>query len=125
MNDVAGARQEIVGGVFGADACLYGVAVARDLRLRQWQAFARGDAQHQFDDIETGDALCYRMFDLQARVHLEEIIGVVLKDEFDGAGAAIVQPLAEPYRIRRHTIAQRCRQVCRRRFLDYLLVPAL
>ena len=37
------------------------------------KAFAGGNADHLFDDIDTGDELRYRMFDLETGVHLQEV----------------------------------------------------
>ena len=72
---------------------------SRILLLRQRQFFAGGDAELPFDEIEPGDRLGHRMFDLKPRVHFDEPEGVgaqplgAVGDEFDGAGAAIADRL--------------------------------
>jgi hypothetical protein len=60
-----GGRQEVAVGVLGADAGLDCVAPHRDLLLRQRQAFAGGDAQLPFDQVQPGHGLGHRVLDLQ------------------------------------------------------------
>jgi len=61
-------RHEALGGILGAETDLDGVAVQADGVLGEWQRFAAGDAQLQFDQVESGDRFGHRVFDLEARV---------------------------------------------------------
>ena len=45
----------------------------RDVLLAQAQRFASGDPDHLGHQIEAGDHLGHRVFDLDARVHLDEV----------------------------------------------------
>ena len=60
-------------GVFRAQPHLDGVTGELDIFLHKPQRLAAGDAQLQFDEIETGDRLGNGMLDLQPRVHFHEI----------------------------------------------------
>ena len=85
--------QEAAAGILRVDAGLDGVAVQGDVVLRDRQLLAGGDAHLQFDQVDAGDHLGDRVFDLQAGVHLheEELVGTVGgDDELDGAGAGVV-----------------------------------
>src|SRR3546814_3170133 len=82
--------------------------------LRRWQRLAGGDAELPLDEIEAGDQLGHRMLDLQARVHLHEVEALALDEEFDGAGAAVVDRFGGAQRGVGHGRAQ-CRAEARRR----------
>ena len=64
--------QEIVVGVFGADARLDGVAIDAQLLLRQRQLFTRGHTQLPLHQIQPGNGFGHRMLDLQTGVHFHE-----------------------------------------------------
>ena len=77
-------------GILGAESHLDGMAV--DLRVQRCvgQRVAAGDRQLQFDQVEPGDHLGDRVFDLQACVHLEEReVAVAVDQELDSAGADV------------------------------------
>src|SRR3546814_12371580 len=58
------------------------------------QRLAIGDADHFLDQVDAGDHLGDRMFDLDARVHLDEIEAAIFVQEFEGAGAAVADAFA-------------------------------
>ena len=85
--------QKATPGILRVDAGLDGVPNHGDVVLRDRQLLAGGDAHLQFDQIDAGDHLGDRVFDLQPGVHLheEELVGAVGgDDELDGAGADVV-----------------------------------
>ena len=111
--------------IFRVDPRLDRVAVQRDLVLLQRQRLAERDPQLPFDEIDAGDQLGHRMLDLQPRVHLDEEDVLAVGDEFDGAGADIVDRARGLARGGADRLALRGIQRRRRRFLDHLLVPPL
>src|SRR5450756_1423048 len=93
--------------------------------LLDWEPLAGGDADLRLHDVDAGDHFRHRVFDLQPRIHLDEIKFTVLVEKFERAGALVADlaaclgaALADP-----DTAARR--QVRRRRFLDDLLVTPL
>ena len=99
--DAADRRHEILVRVFRIDPRLDGVAVQPDLVLRQRQLFAERDPQLPFHEIDAGDQFGHGMLDLQARVHLDEEHVLAVGDEFDGAGADIIDRARPPCARRR------------------------
>ena len=77
--------------MLGVDAAFDRVAEKTDVLLLQRQRRAGGDADLLADEIDAGDHLGHGMLDLNARVHLDEIEAAVLVEEFDRAGAGILQ----------------------------------
>ena len=65
------------------------------------------------------------MFDLHARVHLNEVKLAVLVQKLEGAGAAVADFAAGVGAALADLVAQFLRQSRRRALLDHLLVPAL
>ena len=67
------------------------------------------------------------MFDLNARIHLDEVelAGVDVFEEFDGAGVLIADRAADRERIAVQFVAARLAQEQRRRALDDLLMAPL
>ena len=58
------------------------------------QFFAGGDQNLLTDQVHAGDAFRYRVFDLNARVHLHEInFFRRITDEFNRAGIAVARRL--------------------------------
>ena len=102
--DAAVVGDEVVQRVFGGDPALQGVTVQGDLSLGcaacgLGQRFALGNQNLRPDDINIGDFLGDRMFDLHAGVHFDEIefIGVHIHQELDGSGAFVVHMGADPF----------------------------
>ena len=58
---------------------------------RHGKSAAGGDADLLVHEVEAGDRLGDGMFDLQARVHFDEIELAILIEKFDGAGARIAE----------------------------------
>lgn len=99
-----------------------------DLLLLDGERLPRGDAQLLLDDVDAGDELGHRVLHLQSSVHLheEELPGLFGGDEeFDGAGAAVVDAARDGARGGADALARVLVDEGRRRFLDHLLVPAL
>ena len=90
---MSGGRQEVLLRHLGVDARLHRVSGEDDVVLPDGEFLAGGDAHLPFDEVDAGDHLGDRVFDLQAGVHLhkEELVrGVVGDQELHGAGAGVV-----------------------------------
>src|SRR6266581_516531 len=112
-------------GILGIDPAFDGMPLGLDVALPEPQLFAGGDADLGLDDVDAGSLLGDRVLDLDPGVHLDEIELVVLVEELEGAGAAIVDlaaglraALAEAGDVA--TVDARCRGL-----LDDLLMAAL
>src|SRR5690606_11784682 len=91
----------------------------------------RRHAQLPFDEVDAGDGLGYRVFDLQPGVHFHEpeavdpeAVGGV-DDELHGAGPGVVDGPRRAHRGLAHGAAHGLVHARRRRLLDDLLVAAL
>src|SRR5579884_602627 len=62
-----------------------------DLVLAIAERRAGGDAQLLADDVDAAHHLADRVFDLQARVHLDEIEFAILVEKFESAGALVAE----------------------------------
>src|SRR5450830_180735 len=111
--------------VFGVDAALDGVAGQHHVALAEAQLLAAGDADLFLHDVDAGDHFRHRVFDLHARVHLDEVELAVLVQEFEGAGAAVADLAARFGAAVADLLDQLARDARCRRFLDHLLVAAL
>ena len=78
-------------GIFGVDAAFDGMARKCDVVLAVSEARSRRDADLFLDEIETGQHFGHRMFDLQARIHLDEIEGAILVQELDGSDTGVAE----------------------------------
>src|SRR5436853_5997150 len=85
---------EIVRRIFGIDAELDRRASCRECRAER-QLFASRDAKLLNDKIGARDHFSHRVFDLNARVHLDEIKFSAdgIEDELDRAGILVVECL--------------------------------
>ena len=126
--------QEVVVGVFGADARLDGVAGDLQLVLQARQWFARGHTQLPLDQVLAGNGFGNGVLDLQARVHFHEeefhLLGVrvaagLLDDEFHRACAHVLHRTRCGHRRLAHARAQLGCHAGRRGFFQHLLVAAL
>ena len=88
MQDFAGRRAERHR-VLGVDAALDGVAVEFYVALLDGKSSAGSNANLLEDQVDVGDHLGHRMFDLNARVHLDEVEFAVLIKKLDGADTEI------------------------------------
>ena len=77
--------------MLGVDAALDGMAVERDVLLREGQRRAGGDADLLVHEVDPGDHLGDRMLDLDAGVHLDEVEFAVLVQELHRSRADIAQ----------------------------------
>jgi hypothetical protein len=81
VDNLAGGREEVVGGVLGVETSLHGAAstmgavadVSEDLVLGHGEGLTRGDAQLPLHEVESGDHLRDGVLHLQASVHLAEV----------------------------------------------------
>ena len=77
--------------VLGVDAALDRGAAVHDVVLRERQRLARGDADLLLDQVDAGDHLGHRVLDLDAGVHLDEVVlAVAVDDELDRGGVGVV-----------------------------------
>ena len=86
-----------------------------------------GDQDLALDDVDAGDHFGDRVLHLDARIDLNEkkFVAIQVQEELDGAGVAIVRPLAQPDRRLADAPAQLQRKIDARRDLDDLLMAAL
>ncbi len=98
--------------------------------LREPERLARGDADHQLDQIEPGHRLGHGMLDLQPGVHLEEVEALAGRvgarhDQLDRPRREIPHRTRQRDRLLAHAFPHLRRDERRRRLLDHLLVAAL
>jgi hypothetical protein len=131
--DPAIIRGKAVLRVLGGDAALEGMAIEAHsllpghVRLIVAQARALGDGDLGLDDIHAGHQFGDGVFDLDARIDLDEveIIVVGVHQEFDGAGVAVVGRPRQPQGRLAEFDPARLGQIGRRGTLHDLLVAAL
>ena len=101
----------------------------RRVQPQRRKPVAGGDAQLQLHQVQPRDLLGDGVLDLQARIGLDEdkrpIIRSLIDQEFEGAQAAIAQPLGHRQRSLGQRCAQREAQAGAGRDLHQLLVLAL
>src|SRR6202167_6142913 len=112
-------------GIFGVDAAFDRMSAELNVGLGVGQLLARGDRELRLDQVDAGDQLGYRMLDLDARVHLDEVELAILKQELERAGAAIADRTAGLDAALAHLPALPDRDAGSRGFLEHLLVTAL
>ena len=128
--DPARVRLEALGGVLGGEAALDAVAAAAEGVLREAERGQRvplGHAELRLHQVHVGHLLGHRVLDLQARVHLHEVVlpGGGVHQELDGARVGVAHRPAEVDRVAQHGLPQLRGQVGRGRDLHDLLVPPL
>src|ERR1019366_2583794 len=125
-DEPARARQKAALRILRVDPALDRPALALDLRLREGELLAGGDADHLLDKIEPGNRFGDRVLDLQPGVHLEKEEAPVLADhELDRARRLVVHRLGQGHGLLAHRLSRGVVEEGARRFLDHLLVPAL
>ena len=94
---------------------------------RLHQALALGDLDLGLHDVDAGDFLGHRMLDLHAGVHLDEVelACVHIHQEFDGAGAFVIDLFGDLLAEATYTLALGAREVRGRGAFHDLLVPTL
>jgi hypothetical protein len=96
------------------------------LALLKRQRLAVRERDLQLDHVNAGDQLRHGVFDLQARVHLQEIEVVRRIDqELDGPDVLIADLLDRVTGDSRHLTATLFREHRRRAFFDHFLMPTL
>src|ERR1051325_7869136 len=127
MCDRSGTRKEVVRRVFRVDSTLDRMALPVNVLLRERQTLASCDAKLFAHEIASGDKLRHWVFDLESRVHLEEIefVSRVREQKLNRAGARVIHRTTNLHGSFTHAPAQ-IRIVYRRRaFFDHFLVAAL
>src|SRR5205823_6227969 len=108
------------------DAALDRVPVQAHVLLPQRQRLARGDQHLLADQVEARDELRHGVLDLDARVHLqEEVLAVAREQALDRAGALVADRARRVDGDRADALTQRAVDGGRRRLLDELLMTAL
>ena len=102
------------------------MAIELHLLLRQRQRFAGGNADHQFDEIEAGDAFGDGVFHLEAGIHFKEVEAAISPgDELHRAGAEIADVAGQGDGLFAHRLAHFRRDERGGGFFHHLLVAAL
>ena len=102
------------------------VSGAGDVALLERQRLAARHPNLPFDEIEPGDRLGDRVFDLQARVDLEEVeLAVAVEEELHRPRTGVADGLPGGDSRRAHARPQRVVDGDRRRLFDDLLIAAL
>ena len=96
-----------------------------DVGLAIAERCARGDAKLLADDVEPADHLGDRVFDLQARIHLDEKELAVLREEFEGAHTLVAELAQCLDGERAEPVAFFLVECRRRRLLEDFLMRAL
>jgi S-adenosylmethionine:diacylglycerol 3-amino-3-carboxypropyl transferase len=97
-----------------------------EIFLAERQRFPRRDAKLLGDEIDPGHQLGDGMFDLEPRVHFEEIeLATRVDRKLHGPGVDVTHRLRRGDGRRAHPLAQLRRHERRRRFFDDLLMPSL
>ena len=122
--DVTRARQERVW-VLGIDPAFHGVAFQVDIRLFDAERLSGGHANLRTYQVNASYQFSDRMFNLQTRVHLDEVELTVLVQEFERASAAIADITTGFDAACPQPIPNLFGNTRRRRFFDDLLMAAL
>ena len=110
--DLADAGQEVVERVLGGDSALDSPAAGLDVFLCVAEWLAGRDPELVGHEVGAGDHFGHGVLDLEAGVHLEEVVvAFVIEQELDGAGVGVV---AGPGDARRRGLAHAERGVRRR-----------
>ena len=93
-SNLTGCGQEIVMRIFRINPSLKTMPINHQLLLSQWQALPGGHTQLPLHQILAGNHFSYRMFHLQAGIHLHKIEGTILiKQKFHRASADVIHCL--------------------------------
>ena len=127
--DPAGVGPEAVRRVLGGDPALQRGTAQPDRVLVEAEVregLAGRDPQLGLHEVDVGDLLGHGVLDLDARVHLDEVVVAVgAEQELHRAGVAVADLGREPHRVGAHPLAEVGVEVGRRRDLDDLLVTSL
>ena len=121
-----GAGRKPADGVLGVDAAFDRVPAQDDVLLPQRQRLARRHEQLLAHEIDAGHELGDGVLDLDARVHLHEVVRAVLREQaLDRPGGAVARSPRGVDRDLPDPRSQLRRDGGRRRLLDELLVATL
>ena len=126
MHDLTCGGQEVVGGIFGVNACLNRVAGKR-WRLH-CQLLTSSDSHLPLHEVDASDHFGDGMLHLQSGVHLheEELVGRVVGDEeLDGSCTDVAHAARDLARCFADALPGCLIEQRRRRFFDDLLVATL
>jgi hypothetical protein len=124
--DPARRRQEALRNVLGVDPALDRVAAQPHLVLRHGEWLAGGDPDLLADEVDPRHLLGDGVLDLDARVHLHEVVGAVGREQaLDRPGRAVAAGARCLDRDRADALAQLLVDRRRGRLLDELLMPPL
>src|SRR4051812_9027719 len=97
--DLTGRGGEVAQGVLRIDPALDGVTILRNVVLLERQLLAGRDQDLLLDQVNAGHLFGYGVLDLDAGVHLEQVIALVLVDqELDRAGVGVIRGFDQAHR---------------------------
>src|SRR5437660_2585259 len=124
--DGAGGGKEVLIGIFSVDTYFNSMAARADLLLGDAQRLASGNVQLMAHEVQPRNHLRYRMFHLQAGIHLKEVkLPVFIKHKLYGARIHIASRLSDTNGGMAHLGTQGGIEGNRGTFFDDLLVPSL
>src|SRR5277367_2226057 len=113
-------------GIFGVNAAFDGVAAKFDGAEYVRKLFTRSYANLRFHQVHAGDHFGDRMFDLNARVHFDEVeLAGFLAQKFDGACAGVADFFERVHNLFADALARGRVHGHGGRFLEDFLVTAL
>ena len=125
-HQAASGGQEVAKGILGIDTAFHRPAIALDIRLCDGKLLASCHPNHEFHQVQPGDAFGDRMLHLQAGVHFQKVKTLVLADDkLHRAGALVLHRLGQCHRLLTHGLARGIADKGRRRLFNHLLVAAL
>src|ERR1043166_1702351 len=127
--DSSRAGPKIIEGILGIDSAFNGMSLELDVTLRVPQRFAHCNHDLIAHEIYSCDFFSYRVLDLNALVHLKEvIIPMVIHNELDGSGVRVMRFTSDLHGSLPHSFAKLLEFVIdqrRRAFFNDFLVAAL
>src|ERR671920_1699683 len=111
--------------VLGIDAGLDGAAPQGHFLLGEWERFPRCDGELEVDEVEASNELRHGVFDLQARVHLQEVELVIVEEKLHRACVVVAGLAGEADGGVADRVAEVLIERWGRGFFDDLLVAAL
>ena len=113
--------------IFGINAGLDRRSGMLDVLLLERQRLARGDPNLRLDEVDAGHQFGHGMFDLNSRVHFDEVelVFLLVENEFDRAGVGVTGLFDQPHRRLADLFADITGQRGARAFFDQFLVSPL
>ena len=122
--DLAGRRHEREG-IFGVNAAFDGMTTEGNVLLAITKLLTEGHANLFLNDIDAGNHLGHRVFDLNTRIHLDEIKLAVLVEKFEGSRTTVTNLAAGFGTTLANTRNETGRNMRRRCLFDHLLMATL